>query len=698
MERYSSPISSSSSNRSISSTNSNSKADTEDKESMSNTNEASNSKSVVKKKKTKNTQPIKLNLSFCKYEILRLVANHFNFVEAEEDDNDWALVWSDTTLPFDLILNMKGNQRCNHFPGMNEITRKDTLGRNLRRLQKVFPQEFDYFPKTFTLPSDYGELRNQFAKDAKKKTTYIVKPEASSQGKGIFLTRSLEDMDPMAHIIVQEYLCKPLLVDQTKFDLRIYVLVTSCDPLRIYLYREGLARFATEPYVAPTAQNLDQPFMHLTNYSINKMSDKFVENEDIRADCGTKRSIQVVLERLKAEGYDTVALWKDVADVIIKTVVAIQPKLSHIYSTCFPNDSTSTSCCELLGFDIILEKTNENKIKAVLLEVNHSPSLNMDTPIDRELKFQVLTDIMKILNVPESYKKKTSDEKSKVQDRLRSKSARLEKKEEDSIRRKEAIRQITIEEEERSRSTGFDRIFPCEDEAMMEKYASLVIPVVLPETVASQARRESIQRQQEEKERKEQEHIRKSQPKRKVKVTPDPIESDIEGHSDRKATLSPGPNPNSFDFERKNGVYFPVNSVQYQLQKARQQEAFLQKQNTEAMLLKRQQYDAARINEKYQSGKLMKQNSAPNVLSHESSSSNVRSVISSSPDVVVTLKPLSLSNSGNTKFQNQMQKRILPMISTSPELKSPSSDSNSYDPFQSMLQVRSMGFSNRFNK
>lgn len=38
--------------------------------------------------------------------------------------------------------------------------------------------------------------------------------------------------------------------------MRIYVLVTSCDPLRIFVYKEGLARFATMRYIDPSRRNL----------------------------------------------------------------------------------------------------------------------------------------------------------------------------------------------------------------------------------------------------------------------------------------------------------------------------------------------------------------------------------------------------------------------------------------------------------
>ena len=50
-------------------------------------------------------------------------------------------------------------------------------------------------------------------------------------------------------MVVQEYLPNPHLIDKLKYDIRLYVLILSCDPLKIYLYKEGLVRFCTEEYV-----------------------------------------------------------------------------------------------------------------------------------------------------------------------------------------------------------------------------------------------------------------------------------------------------------------------------------------------------------------------------------------------------------------------------------------------------------------
>jgi len=79
-------------------------------------------------------------------------------------------------------------------------------------------------------------------------------------------------------MVVQQYKSFPYLIDQKKFDFRLYVLVTQVTPeLQCFMYKEGLARFATENYTNKT--NDGNLFMHLTNYAINKESDKFEGNE-----------------------------------------------------------------------------------------------------------------------------------------------------------------------------------------------------------------------------------------------------------------------------------------------------------------------------------------------------------------------------------------------------------------------------------
>lgn len=94
---------------------------------------------------------------------------------------------------------------------------------------------------------------------------------------------------------------KPHLVDGFKYDLRIYVYVNGVNPLRVYIYKDGLARFATVPYQKPNNSNLDNLFMHLTNYAINKDSDNFVQYSAAHPEKSSKRSYQSILDAIEKE-------------------------------------------------------------------------------------------------------------------------------------------------------------------------------------------------------------------------------------------------------------------------------------------------------------------------------------------------------------------------------------------------------------
>ncbi|KAM7137535.1 tubulin polyglutamylase TTLL6 isoform 1-T1 [Macrochelys suwanniensis] len=384
-------------------------------------------------------------------------------------------------------MEMKSYQKINHFPGMSEICRKDLLARNMSRMLKLFPKEFNFFPRTWCLPADYGDL--QTYSRSRKHRTYICKPDSGCQGRGIFITRSLKDIKPGEDMICQLYISRPFIIDRFKFDLRIYVLVTSCDPLRIFVFNEGLARFATSAYSDPSHSNLDDVCMHLTNYSINKHSTNFVRDED----SGSKRKLSTFNKYMQKHGYDTDQMWLDIEDVIIKTLISAHPIIKHNYHTCFPNHTVGSACFEILGFDILLD----HKLKPWLLEVNHSPSFTTDSWLDKEVKNQLLYDTLVLINLGACDKRKIlEEEKRRGKERLlkqcRSRETRAEE-----YRNCQATWLKQAEKYEEKNIGGFRRIYPKSD---LDKYDKFFQHnnSLFQETAASRAREEHARQQLQE--------------------------------------------------------------------------------------------------------------------------------------------------------------------------------------------------------
>ena len=82
-----------------------------------------------------------------------------------------------------------------------------------------------------------------------------MKPQTGCQGNGIFLTRSPDKVPTDQKLVVSEYLSNPLLIDGFKFDMRLYVLLYGSNPLRVFLFKDGLIRLCTKQYKPPSKAN-----------------------------------------------------------------------------------------------------------------------------------------------------------------------------------------------------------------------------------------------------------------------------------------------------------------------------------------------------------------------------------------------------------------------------------------------------------
>ncbi|XP_020955198.1 tubulin polyglutamylase TTLL5 [Sus scrofa] len=321
--------------------------------------------------------------------LVRSILTAHGFHEVHPSSTDYNLMWTGSHLKPFLLRTLSEAQKVNHFPRSYELTRKDRLYKNIIRMQHTHGfKAFHILPQTFLLPAEYAEFCNSYSKD---RGPWIVKPVASSRGRGVYLINNPNQISLEENILVSRYINNPLLIDDFKFDVRLYVLVTSYDPLVIYLYEEGLARFATVRY-DQGAKNIRNQFMHLTNYSVNKKSGDYVSCDDPEVeDYGNKWSMSAMLRYLKQEGRDTlVTLMAHVEDLIIKTIISAELAIATACKTFVPHRS---SCFELYGFDVLIDST----LKPWLLEVNLSPSLACDAPLDLKIKASMISDMFTVV-------------------------------------------------------------------------------------------------------------------------------------------------------------------------------------------------------------------------------------------------------------------------------------------------------------
>lgn len=372
-----------------------------------------------------------------------------------DSEVEWDYYWADVSWIRENYdgLRLDDHQHLNHFRNHYELTRKDTMVRNFKKMVKQLEKEgdaeevaaWDFFPVTFALPQDYGIFEQEFRRHPN--TIWIMKPPAKAQGKGIFLFSKLSQIaewrrefkqrngyltgggggngpsgassgsnaaanangggnaggggggggavggpyaaygangntpygstEPVEPYLAQRYIANPHLVGGKKYDLRIYVLVQSYQPLVVWLHRTGFARFCHHRY---SLDDIDNTYIHVTNVAVQKTYPKYT------AASGCKFGIRNLRTLFTAThgAARTNQLFGDIQQMILRTIFAVQKIIMQ-----------DKHCSELYGYDVMIDDT----LHPWLIETNASPSLTAETPADYHLKFNMLHDMFDVVDM-----------------------------------------------------------------------------------------------------------------------------------------------------------------------------------------------------------------------------------------------------------------------------------------------------------
>lgn len=181
---------------------------------------------------------------------LRHVKNVLDRLGYEKETNetkDWDLLWAHD-YPFRAMYprmrSLKPHQRVNHFPGCGFITNKVDLATT----------DLEFIPKAFRLPEDRDKFK-EYAEENPEKM-FVQK---HNQHRHIHIKPVKEINFNDNDTFVQEYVDNPLLVDGHKFDIGVYVIITSVDPLRVYIYKgDILFRYCPQKYHPFDPKNVDK--------------------------------------------------------------------------------------------------------------------------------------------------------------------------------------------------------------------------------------------------------------------------------------------------------------------------------------------------------------------------------------------------------------------------------------------------------
>lgn len=279
------------------------------------------------------------------------------------------------------MFKLETHQRINHWPGCGWLTSKVDLTETVNS---------KYIPKAFRFPQQKDEFLTYA--ELHPDSLFLQK---SIMNRGISVKKPNEIDFTNSTMFVQEMVQNPLLIEDRMFDFGVYVVITSIDPLRIYLWdTDILLRVCLEPYYPFNKNNLN-------SYVIGDNFHSGWHFDSIQKFMKHKFSLKMALNaQLEERCINTTMIWEQVKDCII-TTVSIQ---EHRLVEAIRHFSSKHNFFELVRFDFMVDAG----LNVHLLEINMSPGLfpRENTKIYHESMYeQLVFDTLNLVGIGSFFEK-----------------------------------------------------------------------------------------------------------------------------------------------------------------------------------------------------------------------------------------------------------------------------------------------------
>jgi hypothetical protein len=325
----------------------------------------------------------------CEYILGKTIKEEFLKYNINEDKNNWNLMLPctyDNPKKETKMMPIVKDAKYFIIENSDIFVAKDLLWKNLVEYYGI-ENASKMMPKSYVLNSN--EDMNRFEKEYDNKKLYIMKKNLQRQ-EGLKITKNKEEIlngKKNKFILVQELLQNPYLIDGRKINLRIYILVLCLDKrMNVFVYNNGFMYYTSEKYVENSENNdvnITTGYIDRKVYEVNPLT-----HEDFKKylDDEKRENLLEIEKNIRNQGKKISEICFNNINNLIKNIYTVfGEKICN--SRKFENNLTF----QLFGADVAID----NKLNAMIMEINKGPDMNAKDKRDSEVKHNVIRDIFR---------------------------------------------------------------------------------------------------------------------------------------------------------------------------------------------------------------------------------------------------------------------------------------------------------------